>query len=73
MSEEPTQGPCTGCGKNVDDENFCFGCKAFICDDCTANDISGFTHVPAAHLESSACCGAGVTSGECIACGGPAN
>ncbi len=33
-NDEPASGPCIGCGTVLDDVNFCYGCKSFICSDC---------------------------------------
>ena len=31
-------GPkCTNCGKKATQDDFCFSCKEFVCDDCSTN------------------------------------
>ncbi len=70
-NDVPTEGPCVGiCGRTLDEEFFCFGCKAFICDDCALNDITGFDHSPLDHRLGSACCDTRIMDGVCEACGG---
>ncbi len=34
MSDIPESGNCYKCGKELDSEFYCYGCKEFICDDC---------------------------------------
>ena len=71
-NDVPNEGPCIGdCGATIDKELFCYGCKAFICDDCAMNEIAGFTHLPSDHLDGSECCDAKISGDECVDCGGP--
>lgn len=33
----PKTGPCFNCQKPLDEGEYCFGCRAFICNDCDQN------------------------------------
>ena len=46
--EFPAIGRCVLCGSEVDLQDFCFGCHAFICQGCTEKDIYGH-HKPRDH------------------------
>lgn len=49
---EPTSGPCIGgCGKTLGGNEFCYGCKSFICMACDKIDLGHMgAHEPEAHL-----------------------
>jgi hypothetical protein len=70
MTDEiPSAGPCIGCKEETSDESFCYGCKAFVCENCMVNDVTGFSHSADDHLQASTCCEARILSGECANCG----
>lgn len=47
----PKSGKCFGgCGKKLDDEHFCFGCRTFWCDECDTQGPLG-SHEPEEHQE----------------------
>lgn len=52
VADAPKTGKCFNCDKDCTQENFCFGCRKFICEKC---DVScggyGFGHRPEVHLE----------------------
>lgn len=45
------KGPCFQCGAPCTDDNFCFGCKAFICDGCDKAIMLMGQHEKEQHLE----------------------
>lgn len=48
----PAEGPCFHCGAKCTDDNYCCGCKAFICEGCEHEFVMGFGHSPEEHLSS---------------------
>jgi hypothetical protein len=40
MRDEPKEGPCVFCQKACTDDNFCSGCKSFVCDSCNKAGVS---------------------------------
>jgi hypothetical protein len=46
-----TEGPCFNCGTPCTSDDFCHGCKTFICEKCTLGSPMGFRHNPVEHLE----------------------
>ena len=37
----PQTSTCFNCGKLLSEDNYCFGCKSFVCDDCDLRQYSG--------------------------------
>jgi len=35
--------------KGMTDDNYCYGCKSFVCDDCSLNPTPSPGHEPVAH------------------------
>ena len=51
MSEEtPESGKCFECGADCSQEHYCFGCKEFVCEECSVNDSLMGSHIPEDHL-----------------------
>jgi hypothetical protein len=49
-AELPTEGPCFHCEEPCTSDNYCFGCKSFICEECDREQQMGFGHDPSDHL-----------------------
>jgi hypothetical protein len=49
--KDPTddEGPCALCGKECENEDWCYGCGAFICDGCADNPDTMGDHDPEDH------------------------
>src|SRR5690348_7545175 len=49
----PKDGKCFNCSKPCTDEDYCFGCKHFICEKCGVNDynVPMGSHEPGVHLD----------------------
>jgi len=45
-------GKCYFCGKEVDDEFYCYGCKEYICEDHLGYDPPMGEHHPEDHEET---------------------
>lgn len=41
--------PCALCGRTTPDDNYCYGCDAFVCDRCDKSCIGLVKHTPADH------------------------
>lgn len=41
---------CAICGKQVTEDDYCYGCKSYICMDCFNLDIPMGIHAVAAHV-----------------------
>ncbi len=51
MSDKQPPGPCIKCDKTTSGDNFCFGCRAYICEGCdTGNFNLKSGHQPMDHL-----------------------
>lgn len=37
---KPPSGQCFACGKNVTGDDFCWGCRAHICESCNVGALS---------------------------------
>jgi hypothetical protein len=48
--EIPANGACFHCRAACTDDNYCCGCKAFVCDGCEHEFVMGFGHEPEEHL-----------------------
>jgi len=52
--DEHPGGPCYHCKKQVGRDNYCYGCKEYICDDCnlpwSVADAYGKGHHPEDHI-----------------------
>lgn len=46
------EGPCFNCEKPCTEDDWCFGCKHFVCAVCGIHDHLGPGHSPSQHLES---------------------
>lgn len=46
-------GSCFNCGKPLTQDDYCFGCKEYICDKCDANGVTmpPGRHEPTDHLD----------------------
>lgn len=46
------EGKCFACGKDVDHDDYCYGCKAYVCDECDQRQYTGAIgpHKPEDHL-----------------------
>lgn len=51
MTKPPSKGPCFSCGKETSDDNYCFGCRSFVCESCDKSHGELFgSHAPKDHL-----------------------
>lgn len=50
---KPLTGKCFNCGKAVTEDDFCFGCKAYVCEECNTNglNVPWGGHDKSAHTE----------------------
>jgi len=48
---DEVEGYCFLCGKKVNELAWCFGCEAFICEECNVTHVAGFDHIPRDHKE----------------------
>ena len=64
-------GDCFRCGKQIEAEFYCYGCKEYVCDDCITNTgVSGPGHDSELHFALSDCCNENIYEGvECEGCG----
>ena len=46
-----TEMTCYLCGRAVEDIDYCWGCKEYICQDCNETDASG-NHYPEDHVRN---------------------
>ena len=52
--EPEKKGKCYQCAKPCGDDQYCHGCKEFICEECTVNfDPPWGSHQPNVHFEES--------------------
>lgn len=52
MTEIPETGKCFECGVDcTKDNDYCYGCKTFICSKCEKSGVMGFDHDPEEHLQ----------------------
>ncbi|KKL65825.1 hypothetical protein LCGC14_2151120 [marine sediment metagenome] len=49
-----TKGKCFECGLTCGQEEFCFGCRVFVCDECSLNCELMRGHEPEDHLNDPA-------------------
>jgi hypothetical protein len=51
VDDAPSSGRCIGdCGKTLNGDYYCYGCKSFVCDDCDHKDPGQIgPHSPEAH------------------------
>ncbi len=64
-------GNCFRCGKQIDEEFYCYGCTEYVCDDCITNTgVCGPGHAVELHFAKSDCCDKNIYEGtECEGCG----
>jgi len=48
---DEVEGYCALCGKKVNGLMWCFGCEAFICEECDETKVCGYDHIPKDHKE----------------------
>lgn len=51
MTEESETGKCYFCSKDLTKDNYCYGCKEFICENCDTETIPFGRHHPSEHKE----------------------
>ena len=48
----PGAGSCFHCQRPCTSDDYCFGCRSFVCNECGIGNTIGFGHDPEDHLEA---------------------